>query len=103
MKCKNPNCKNQARKGSKYCSHECRINHETVFLNPRPSNEEIERKTILKAYLNCVVLPNIPQKNLPALHLLLENAYKISETQGNEQAKLFLKTQLERIKNARKR
>lgn len=100
-KCRNPSCKREARKGSKFCCEECKIAYETVYLNPRPSNAEIERKAILKAYLNSVVLPNIPKENVPALHHLLGKALKISETEGNAKAKEYLRTQLEKFKNAR--
>jgi len=96
-KCENPSCGKETDNPSGYCCDSCRINHECL-LNPRKSNEALEKRAILKAYLNCVVLPNIPDKNLPALEHLLEKAVKISETQGNVEAKKWLKDTLERLK-----
>lgn len=102
LKCLNPSCNKEAKKPSKFCCDACRIHFECMQ-NPRPSSEELERKTILKIYLNCTVLPNIPDKNLSILDALLEKALEISENKGIPQAKQFMKTQLERIRNANKR
>lgn len=49
---------------------------------------------ILKAYFNAFVLANIPDKNLKALHDLLENALKIGEIKGVQEAKSYLKNQM---------
>lgn len=100
LSCKNPKCRRKSRKDSKFCCLECHIHYDNMQ-NPRPSNEEIERRAVLKSYFNCVILPNIPDENLTTLFNLLENALKISEAQGIPQAREWLKNELEKIKNAR--
>lgn len=48
QKCKNPMCNHLTDNPSGYCCIECKINHETVYLNPRKSQQYYERKAIAK-------------------------------------------------------